>query len=189
MTAEMPPGGWDRPIPAQPRFAAPLAGWWSRVAAALIDGLIVTIPAIALAVVIFGGVTAAFSADDGVGVFTLIVGVIAYLLLLAAVALLYAPLLMARQGERNGQTLGKQLLGIRVIRVSGEPMDFGWSALREVGVKGFGTGVASTFVPFLPYLLDALWPLWDDENRAIHDMIVETRVVSSAGIPARGLMG
>jgi uncharacterized RDD family membrane protein YckC len=29
----------------------------------------------------------------------------------------------------------------------------------------------------LPWLLDNLWPLWDGENRAIHDMIVSTHVV------------
>ncbi len=28
-------------------------------------------------------------------------------------------------------------------------------------------------------LVDYLWPLWDDQNRAIHDMIAETRVVRS----------
>ena len=28
-------------------------------------------------------------------------------------------------------------------------------------------------------LLDALWPLWDDEHRAIHDMVVGTRVVEA----------
>ena len=29
------------------------------------------------------------------------------------------------------------------------------------------------------YLLDVLWPLWDDEHRAIHDMVVGTRVVEA----------
>jgi uncharacterized RDD family membrane protein YckC len=29
--------------------------------------------------------------------------------------------------------------------------------------------------------LDSLWPLWDKENRAIHDMLARTRVVRSTG--------
>ena len=93
--------------------------------------------------------------------------------------ILYAPLLMRRPGERNGQTWGKQLLGIRVVRTNGVPMDFIQSALREALVKGLALGVASSIIPFIPYLLDVLWPLWDDENRAIHDFIVDTRVVEA----------
>ena len=26
-------------------------------------------------------------------------------------------------------------------------------------------------------LADVLWPLWDDENRALHDFVVNSRVV------------
>ena len=38
-----------------------------------------------------------------------------------------------------------------------------------------GLGGSITFG--LLWLLDCLWPLWDDENRALHDMIVNSRVV------------
>ena len=86
---------------------------------------------------------------------------------------------MRRPGERNGQTWGKQIVGIRVVRTNGVPMDFIWSAIREALVKGLALGVASSIIPFIPYLLDVLWPLWDDENRAIHDFIVDTRVVEA----------
>ena len=86
---------------------------------------------------------------------------------------------MRRPGERNGQTWGKQLFGIRVVRTNGVPMDFTWSAVREPLVKGLGLGIASTIIPLVPYLLDFLWPLWDDENRAVHDMVVGTRVVKA----------
>ena len=155
------------------------AGWWSRVGAALFDLLVISVPAVVLAIVLFGGATAAFSADDDAGVVTLIVGLIAYLGLLLAALIFYAPLLMRREGAGNGQTWGKQLVGIRVVRTDGTPMDFTHSAIREALVKGLGLGVASSMIPFIPYLLDALWPLWDDEHRAIHDMVVGTRVVEA----------
>ena len=177
-SGQVPPGGWDRPIPGPPPLAR-YAGWWSRVGAALFDLLVISVPAIVLAVVIFGGVGAAFTADDEFGVVTLILGIIVYVLLLFAAALLYGPLLMRREGQRNGQTWGKQIVGIRVVRTNGVPMDFTHSAIREALVKGLGLGVASSIIPFIPYLLDALWPLWDDENRAIHDMVVGTRVVEA----------
>ena len=177
--SEVPPGGWDRPVAGPAPPAAPYAGWWSRVAATLVDLLVISIPATLLAVVIFGGVGAAFSANEGAGIFTLVVGIIVWVSLFVAAAVVYAPLLMRRAGARNGQTLGKQLLGIRVVRTNGVPMDFTWAAIREPLVKGLGLGFASAMIPFIPYLLDALWPLWDDENRAVHDFIVDTRVVEA----------
>jgi len=177
--SQMPPGGWDRPVAGTPPVTAPYAGWWSRVGAALFDLLVISVPAAALAIVVFGSVGAAFSADDEFGVVTLILGLIAYVGVLFAAVILYAPLLMRRPGQRNGQTWGKQLAGIRVVRTNGVPMDFTHSAIREALVKGLGLGFASSIIPFIPYLLDALWPLWDDEHRAIHDMVVGTRVVDA----------
>ena len=177
--SEVPPGGWDRPVAGPPPLTAPFAGWWSRVGAALFDLLVISLPAIVLAILVFGSVGAAFSADDEFGVLTLILGLIAYVSLLFAAVILYAPLLMRRPGARNGQTWGKQLVGIRVVRTNGVPMDFTHSAIREALVKGLGLGFASSIIPFIPYLLDALWPLWDDERRAIHDMVVGTRVVDA----------
>jgi uncharacterized RDD family membrane protein YckC len=177
--SQVPPGGWDRPVAGPPPLTAPYAGWWSRVGAALFDLLVISVPAVVLAVLIFGSVGAAFSADDEFGVVTLILGLIAYVSLLFAAVILYAPLLMRRAGERNGQTWGKQLVGIRVVRTNGVPMDFTHSAIREALVKGLGLGFASSIIPLIPYLLDVLWPLWDDEHRAIHDMVVGTRVVDA----------
>jgi uncharacterized RDD family membrane protein YckC len=176
---QVPPGGWNRPIPGPPPLTAPYAGWWSRVGAALIDLLVISVPATVLAVLFFGGVGAAFDSDDGLGILTLVLGILVYVMLLVAAVLLYAPLLMRRPGERNGQTWGKQVVGIRVVRTNGVPLDFTWSALREAVVKGLGLGIASAVIPLVPYLLDVLWPLWDDENRAVHDFIVSTRVVDA----------
>lgn len=48
----------------------------------------------------------------------------------------YAPLLMRRPGRRNGQSWGKQLVGIRVIRDDGKPIGFLYALLREGVAKG-----------------------------------------------------
>jgi uncharacterized RDD family membrane protein YckC len=167
----VPPGGWQQPIPQQgPGWhGRPLASWGSRAAAFLLDGLILIVPVIALTVI----VVAVATGSDTAGWVTGILGFLAYLV----VAFLYSPLLMARDGAHNGQTWGKQILGIRVIRDGGEPMSFGWAALREIAVKGFLVGIASSIIPLIPWFLDFFWPLWDDENRALHDMIVSTHVV------------
>jgi uncharacterized RDD family membrane protein YckC len=67
--------------------------------------------------------------------------------------------------------------GIRVVRAGGEPMTFGFALLREVVVKTLLFGIASSLTAGLASLADVLWPLWDEENRALHDFIVNTRVV------------
>jgi uncharacterized RDD family membrane protein YckC len=64
-----------------------------------------------------------------------------------------------------------------VVRANGERMTFGWAMLREVAVKSLLFGIAGSVTFGLASLADYLWPLWDDENRALHDFIVNTRVV------------
>jgi uncharacterized RDD family membrane protein YckC len=139
------------------------------VGATLIDFVILLVPVILLTVIVIGIVA---GSDAGAAI-TGLLGFLAYLV----VAFLYAPLLMARDGARNGQTWGKQAVGVRVIRNTGEPISFGFAALREIAVKGLLVGIASSIIPLIPWLLDVCWPLWDDENRALHDMVVSTHVV------------
>jgi uncharacterized RDD family membrane protein YckC len=169
----VPPGGWQQPIarPESGWVGRPLASWGSRVGATVIDWLILLIPAGILVALTVGGL-------DGDSSWGAIVGAsLLSLLIWSVILLLYAPLLMIRQGERNGQTLGKQFLGIRVVRDTGEPFSFWPAVLREVVVKNILVSAVSIFIPVLPWLLDNLWPLWDGENRAIHDMIVSTHVI------------
>ena len=64
-----------------------------------------------------------------------------------------------------------------MIRADGEPMTFGFAMLREVLVKSLLVGVIASVTFGLAWLLDVLWPLWDEENRALHDFVVNTRVI------------
>ena len=94
------------------------------------------------------------------------------MLCVSFVALLYAPALMART---NGKTFGRMATGIRVVRANGEPIDFGFAMLREVVVKALLFGIVRDRSPAGCQLVDNLWPLWDEENRALHDFVVDTR--------------
>ncbi len=180
----VPPGGWQQPLSRPSTFRADftLAGWGSRVGAAVIDGLVL---ALVGSVLIAPGVVVTFATDlTGLGIALWILGALAATI----VALLYASYFMQREGARNGQTPGKQALGIKVAIPDGRRVDWGQALLRELVVKGLllvVAGAISSVVTFflfglgfvIPYILDSLWPLWDDENRAVHDMIVNTRVV------------
>jgi uncharacterized RDD family membrane protein YckC len=79
---------------------------------------------------------------------------------------------MARDGPNNGQTWGKQALGIKVVRDSGEPFSYGTALLRDFVVKSLLFGALAVV-----WLVDVLWPLWDEQNQALHDKLLGTHVL------------
>lgn len=169
-----PPGAGGPPVAIGGRHV--LAGWWSRAGAQVIDGLIVGIGGILLTIAITAPFSIGFFAGEEVGIVSIVVGLMIAVVCVSIVALLYAPAMMART---NGQTLGRMVTGIRVVRAKGEPMTFGFAMLREVAVKTLLFGIAGSLTAGLAQLADYLWPLWDEENRALHDFIVDTRVIKA----------
>jgi uncharacterized RDD family membrane protein YckC len=146
------------------------AGWWARVAATLIDTVVAAVVGLAamytaVLLVYVGGGTMPQAETWGMVAF-------------ASVYLNYAPLLMQRGGRRNGQTLGKQALGIRVIRADGGTITWGRALARELVGKG-----ALGLIP-LYSLFDALWPLSDARAQALHDKLAATLAVRAAGARA-----
>lgn len=175
VTLQAPPYPPAPPYPyaVQPRWpegtwaGRPLAGWWGRVGATVLDAIFATLL-----------VGVAIGAGIGVGAATAEAAGIPFYLVAALIWLFYAPFLMARAGAVNGQTWGKQAVGIAVVRENEEPMSFGWAFVREFLIKALLFGwIGGSFV--IGYLLDVLWPLWDDQNRALHDMLATTRVVQT----------
>jgi uncharacterized RDD family membrane protein YckC len=67
----------------------------------------------------------------------------------------------------QGQTIGKRLMRVRVLRLDGEPMGW-WSAFERAG--GYVAGVATGLMGFAQVL-------WDPNRQCIHDKIVGTVVV------------
>jgi hypothetical protein len=67
----------------------------------------------------------------------------------------------------NGQTVGKRVAGIRVVRLDGAPITW-WIAFERVG--GYAAGFATGLLGFAQ-----IW--WDANRQAIHDRIVGTVVV------------
>lgn len=76
----------------------------------------------------------------------------------------------------RGQTLGKRLLGIRVIRLDARPIGW-WLALERFG--GYTAGLFTGLLGFAQIL-------WDRNRQGIHDKITETvviRTTSGAAAP------
>jgi uncharacterized RDD family membrane protein YckC len=95
-----------------------------------------------------------------------------------AFALVTVPF-MLREGEHAGQTLGKQLFGLRVVCDSHGVIGKRRAASREALVKApFWTGSASLL--FLPAIVNAAWTVFDAERRGLQDRAAGTRVVRAA---------
>jgi uncharacterized RDD family membrane protein YckC len=143
------------------------------VGAQLIDGVIVGAGSLIL---ILPLAAAGLGLDTDSGAAAYAATAILWVLCVALAAMLYAPIMMSRT---NGRTLGRMATGIRVVRTSGEPITFWFAVLREVLIKSVIFGILGAITAGIAPLLDVLWPLWDEENRALHDFMVKTRVVKS----------
>lgn len=142
--------------------------WGRRMGAALVDlligGAIFAVSLIVASVLFVVGGAVPVTA----GVLLILAGALG--------AIVLAPLLMSRSDEHNGQSLGKQTVELRVVRDDGQPVGFGVGVVREVVFKLlFGVVISGGL--FL--LVDALWPLFERNGLAVHDIATQTRVVEA----------
>lgn len=137
-----------------------LASIGQRFAAMLLDNLIIF--GVFIFLCLFA-VPFALAKNENValGVFFVAIG------LGMIVSLLYEPLMLAR----DGQTLGKKALGIRVVRNDGSAISTGQAWGRMLGRVAAGM-VVSVF-EYVP-------AFFTKERQTIHDMIAGTRVVRAA---------
>jgi hypothetical protein len=71
----------------------------------------------------------------------------------------------------RGQTPGKKLAGVRVVRLNGQPMTL-WTSFERFG--GYAAGLVTGLLGFAQVY-------WDRNRQMIHDKIVETVVVRERG--------
>lgn len=152
------PGGYPPPpfgsgLPTPPPVgpyasqAGGLAGWWARVGATVVDGLVFIIPSILVGVIIRnqGG-------DD------------------AIIWVLYAAYIILLLGQR-GQTVGNMAVHTRTVdAVSGDLPGYG-----KASIRWFVQFILNITV--IGGIINILWPLWDDRNQTLHDKAAGTLVV------------
>jgi len=155
-----------------------LAGWLPRVGATLLDAIIM-LPIWLVAASAFHLVTVTHELTaQGNSVPRLHEH---HAWVFPIIYLIYLVGLVCRSGEHNGQTLGKQAFGIRVVRNDGKPVGLQTGLLREGAIKLLPSLIAPILGLF--NLVDDLWPLGDSQNRALHDHIVKTHVVQTRREP------
>jgi uncharacterized RDD family membrane protein YckC len=152
------PGGY---VPDRPGFymGRTLANWPQRVGAYLIDYLIAAIPAF-LAVLLFSGTNSGESPSAGAGLVT-------FLLYLTSLGIwIYNRVI---QMGRTGQSWGKQVLNLRLVRMAdGQPMGGGMCFVRDL----------AHILDALPCYIGYLWPIWDARRQTFADKVMNTVVLS-----------
>ena len=162
MTADIEVAEPPAPPNEAPRWSRRAGDWLLRVLALGIDSLLVLVAA------------------SGLGALARAVGLGIDLptLSMAGALLLWGPYVAVWMAATNGQTIGKSVVGLRVIRDSGRRMTWAVSLVRDTIVRGALSG------PMLA-IPSYLWPLRDPWGKTWHDLISRTTVVRCADEPRR----
>lgn len=124
------------------------AGFWRRLAATLLDALIVGIPLSIVSYFITGS-------TEGDPVTTI----------LNVLYLIIVPIYW------SGYTIGKRIMGVRIVKVNGEKLGVGAMLLRTVVAS---LVYAITFG--IAFIISAIMVAARNDKRAIHDFIAGTYV-------------
>jgi uncharacterized RDD family membrane protein YckC len=88
-------------------------------------------------------------------------------LIWVGVALLASPIYFITLFTTTGQTIGKYVMGIRVVRLDGRAMTFKTGAVRWLGY----------FVSAIPLGLGFFWVIVDNRQQGFHDRLAGTSVI------------
>ena len=149
-------------LPPGVSYGVTYAGFWIRLLAKLIDGLIVGVVfGIPVAILMFRGLMSGNPPNfqSWIGYFTST----PWQALEAAIGLLYSGFFLGRFGA----TPGKMALGLKVVHPDGAPISYG---------RAFGRSAAeiiSRLICFIGYIIAG----FDVQKRALHDHIASTRVI------------
>ncbi|HET6275993.1 MAG TPA: RDD family protein [Candidatus Cybelea sp.] len=158
-------------------FHYELAGLGSRFLAVMVDQAIqiLTILAIFAGLILagsrMGAVRHAASSDSDK-----VATSIGIALLVIVVFIVFFGYFIVFEAAWNGQTPGKRLLGLRVVRDGGYPIDFGASLIRNL------IRVGEWIIGY--YVLAAISALLSPENKRLGDLAAGTIVVRDARLAA-----
>ena len=156
------------------RLGRPLADWWQRLVAIILDSIILFVPkAILTAIVVGTAVSNNGLYTTGIGASLIVLGIIFAIVDIAYFALL--------NGSEKGQTVGQMVLGIAVRDEStGGAIGPQRGGLRilvlDPGLLVFWIPVIG-LIAGLYTLVAALSPLWDDRRQGFHDKVAKTDVI------------
>lgn len=155
------PAGGDPSAPEGSGWV--VAGWWIRVVALILDGVLAAV--VALVPIVVGAAVAFGSGEPVMESDEITAADVPLLLGLALAVLLSVAFDLWNRGVRvgaRGQSLGKQAVGVHVLG-------------RDARVLGAAGGFFRWLVgallqaTLIGTLVDLLWPLWDRRKQTVHD--------------------
>jgi uncharacterized RDD family membrane protein YckC len=169
VTNAPPPPAWSDRQPVAIAESGRPGGFCIRFVAHLLDAFIVTIAA----AIIFGilvvviVLTGESTHDDEISPFVAF-GVAMAILALIVVNWLYEALMTS---SPRGATLGKQALGLRIVRADGAQLSFGRATARHF--------LKVMITPLVPLVIGYLMAAFTARKRALHDFLADTLVIRS----------
>ncbi len=164
--------------PQHPMIAGRLyGGFWIRVLARLVDGLVLMVPSILVIVLVAG--TSFFSAILG-GDISALTSSAPMLIVAGLINAAMAAAYEAFTTSTYGGTLGKLALGLRVILPDGGMLDLQQALIRYLL---YGAGGLIGLIPVIGLLgslltlVDNVSAAFDPQKRTIHDRLAHTFVV------------
>jgi len=166
VNAPPPPPSWsNQQQTATSEPVGPPAGFWIRFLAYLVDGFILVL-ALGLIGGVIVGLAIALGGSGKDSEAAIGVAVIFALLIYFVVGWLYEALLTSGP---HGATLGKQAVGVRIVRADGAPLSFGRATGRHF--------LKVLVTPMVPLAIGYILAGFTQGKRALHDFMADTLVI------------
>jgi len=162
-----PPPSWSGQ--QQVATVAPLgppAGFWIRFVAYIVDAFVLTLAAGLIGGVIVGLIVAMGGWAGDVSELAIDLSVVFGVLAFVVIGWLYEALLTS---GRYGATIGKQAVGVRIVRADGAQLSFGRASARYF--------CKALVTPMIPFAIGYLMAAFTSGKRALHDIMADTFVI------------
>jgi uncharacterized RDD family membrane protein YckC len=169
------PGYLSRVMASGGRSASPLGrhygGFWMRFGARMIDGIVLGMPLLILAALLIPNLIRTQGAVSNPAPARIAAFGVTFFLCYFFVLICYEVLFL----RYRGATPGKMACGLKVVRSDGSSLGWGASIGRFVMWNVVTSGIP--YLNFILILISGIMTGTDDEKRALHDRVCDTRVV------------
>ncbi|MGC2422041.1 MAG: RDD family protein [Candidatus Acidiferrales bacterium] len=143
-------------------------GFWIRFAGVFIDGILMQVVKVPMMLLILGAVVTPFGKFGPNQAAPLSRAVLTVTFVSVFIAFLYEVIMI----RYYGATLGKMAVGVKVIRTDGSGVSWGTSIGR------YFMKIVSAMILAIGYIMAG----FDEEKRALHDRVCDTRVIYKRGV-------
>ncbi len=169
--APLAPPGSGYPAPVYPAASTMYAGFWIRLVARIVDGVIVAIPVgvvFFVFIAIAGGIASTANSSDQNAQAALGLGIVGVWLLVVLLATVGTIVYYVYFWGTSGSTLGMRLFRLRLVDANtGGPIGIGRAVIRYL----------MTFVNTMACYIGWIWVAFDPRKQGWHDHVANSVVI------------